>query len=79
MGEWKEYKFSDFANINPPVKLKNGERYSFIKMKDLSDGQKCCFPSVEKKLTSGSRFSEGDTLFARITPCMENWGRSASG
>jgi type I restriction enzyme S subunit len=72
MGEWKEYRFSDFANINPPVKLKNGERYSFIEMKDLSDGQKCCFPSVERKLTGGSRFSEGDTLFARITPCLEN-------
>ena len=72
MGEWKEYKFSDFANINPPVKLINGERYSFIEMKDLSDGQKYCFPSVERKLTGGSRFREGDTLFARITPCLEN-------
>jgi len=48
MGEWKEYRFSDFANINPPVKLKKGEKYSFVEMKDLSDGQKYCFPSAEE-------------------------------
>ncbi|MDW7727062.1 MAG: restriction endonuclease subunit S [Candidatus Methanoperedens sp.] len=52
--------------------MKTGEQYSFIEMKDLSDGQKYCFPSVERKLTGGSRFKEGDTLFARITPCLEN-------
>jgi type I restriction enzyme, S subunit len=23
-------------------------------------------------LTGGARFEEGDTLFARITPCLEN-------
>lgn len=72
MGEWKEYRFPDFAEINPPVKLKKGEQYSFVEMKDLSDGQKYCFPSIERKLTGGSRFNEGDTLFARITPCLEN-------
>lgn len=72
MNEWKEYKFSDFVNINPPVKLINGEQYSYVEMKDLSDGQKYCFPSVERKLSGGARFNEGDTLFARITPCLEN-------
>ncbi|MEK6653499.1 MAG: restriction endonuclease subunit S [Nitrospirota bacterium] len=72
MGEWKEYRFPDFAEINPPVKLNKGEQYSFVEMKDLSDGQKYCLPSIERKLTGGSRFNEGDTLFARITPCLEN-------
>lgn len=72
MSEWKEYKFSDFVNINPTVKLKQGERYSFVEMKDLSDGQRYCSPSVERQLSGGARFHEGDTLFARITPCLEN-------
>jgi type I restriction enzyme S subunit len=72
MSEWKEYKFSDFANINPPVKLKQNERYSFVEMKDLSDGQRHCYPNTERELSGGARFQEGDTLFARITPCLEN-------
>lgn len=72
MGEWKEYKFSDFVNINPSVKLLKGERYSFVEMKDLADGQRHCFPTVGRALSGGARFNEGDTLFARITPCLEN-------
>lgn len=72
MSEWKVNRFPDFVEINPPVKLKKGEQYSFVEMKDLCDGQKYCFPSIERKLTGGSRFKEGDTLFARITPCLEN-------
>lgn len=72
MSEWKEYRFSEFAQVNPPVKLKSGESYSFVEMKDLSDGQKFCEPSIERELSGGSKFENGDTLFARITPCLEN-------
>lgn len=72
MSEWKEYKFSDFAIINPPVKLDKTGKHSFVEMKDLSDGQRHCSPSIERELTGGARFNEGDTLFARITPCLEN-------
>lgn len=72
MGNRNEFKFSDFVTINPLVKLKAGEEYSFIEMKDLNDGQRNAYPTVERKLTGGSRFEEGDTLFARITPCLEN-------
>ena len=72
MSEWKEYKFSDFININPSVKLNSGGKYSFVEMKDLSDGEKFCYPSTERILSGGARFQNGDTLFARITPCLEN-------
>lgn len=72
MSEWKEYKFSDFVTINPTVSLKGTEEYSFVEMKDLQDGNKFCFPNAERKPSSGARFQEGDTLFARITPCLEN-------
>ncbi len=70
--EWKEYKFSDFVDINPTVSMKGEVEYSFIEMKDLQDGVKYCFPSAKRKLSGGARFIEGDTLFARITPCLEN-------
>lgn len=52
--------------------MKGTELYSFVEMKDLQDGKKFCFPSAERILSSGTRFREGDTLFARITPCLEN-------
>ena len=72
MSEWKEYKFSDFVTLNPTVSLKGAEEYSFVEMKDLQDGNKFCFPSAKRKTSSGARFQEKDTLFARITPCLEN-------
>jgi type I restriction enzyme S subunit len=72
MSEWKEYKFSDFVDVNPTVILKQGSEYSFVEMKDLEDGKRFCYSKIERKLSSGAKFNEGDTLFARITPCMEN-------
>jgi type I restriction enzyme S subunit len=72
MSDWKENRFSDFVVINPTVSLKGREKYSFVEMKDLQDGNKFCSPNAERKPSSGARFHEGDTLFARITPCLEN-------
>ncbi len=72
MPPFKKYKFSDFVEINPSVKLKAGDEYSFIEMADLTDGQRYVYPSITRTLTGGARFEEGDTLFARITPCLEN-------
>jgi len=69
---WKESKFSDFVTINPTVSLKGTEEYSFVEMKDLQDGNKICSPTTKRKTSSGARFQENDTLFARITPCLEN-------
>ena len=72
MNEWKEYKFSDFVEINPSVKIPKGIPVSFVEMKDLDSSVRYCESSQKKELTGGSRFINGDTLFARITPCMEN-------
>lgn len=72
MSEWKEYRFSDFANVNSSVKIPKDQLVSFVEMKDLTDGQRFCKPSQERILSGGSRFENGDTLFARITPCLEN-------
>jgi len=72
MKTWEEYKFSDFVDINPEVKFKDRSRVSFIEMKDVYDGIRYSVPSVERALVGGAKFQEGDTLFARITPCLEN-------
>jgi type I restriction enzyme S subunit len=41
-------------------------------MKDLSESKKYVNPSQKKGLKGGAKFQEKDTLFARITPCLEN-------
>jgi type I restriction enzyme, S subunit len=72
MENWNKYKFSDFTDINPKTALVKEEEYSFVEMKDLDESKKFCSPSRKRVLTGGSRFKNGDTLFARITPCLEN-------
>ncbi len=72
MSEWKEYKLSDFIEINPKVTLKSGLKSSFVEMKDLSESQKFVLPSQLKEIKGGARFQNFDTLFARITPCLQN-------
>ncbi len=72
MSEWKEYKFSDFVEINPNVTLPSDESISYVEMKDLNESKKFCFPSSEREKGNGSKFQNYDTLFAKITPCLEN-------
>ncbi|MBI5244911.1 MAG: restriction endonuclease subunit S [Elusimicrobia bacterium] len=70
---WREYRFPDFVQMAPQVTLEQGANYSFVEMSDLQDGNKFCSASVVKQFTgSGTRFQDSDTLFARITPCLEN-------
>ena len=69
---WISYHFSQFVDINPVVKLKQGEKYSFVEMKDIDGKLRYCDSVQERMLSGGSRFADGDTLFARITPCLEN-------
>ena len=40
MKNWKEYRFSDAIIINPTVLLKSNENYSFVEMKDLTNGER---------------------------------------
>ncbi len=72
MSEWKTYKLGDFVEINPRISLKQGNEYSFVEMRDLDASLKYVSPSVKKELKGGAKFTNGDTLFARITPCLEN-------
>jgi len=72
MNNWKTYKLGEIAEINPRVSLSKEEEYSFVEMKDLNPALKYVAPSAKCKLKGGSKFQNGDTLFARITPCLEN-------
>ncbi len=64
--------FSDFALLNPSVSLKKDVEYPFVPMDAITPGSRSVF--VEKRIYTGggTKFRSGDTLFARITPCLEN-------
>ena len=70
---WQKMKFKDFADTSPSVKLERGKEYPFIPM-DVVDGQHKFPLEVKRKIFSGggAKFTNGDTIFARITPCLEN-------
>jgi type I restriction enzyme S subunit len=66
-------RFTDFAEVNPKVELTKGEKYPFVEMAIVTPGRR--YVSTEVKRTykgGGARFQTGDTLFARITPCLEH-------
>lgn len=67
---------SDIAELNPKRQLKKGTVARYIDMAQLSTN--ASFPSGWdiKPYNGGMRFSNGDTIIARITPCLEN-GKTA--
>ncbi len=66
-------KFGDFAQINPKILIPKDTEVSFVEMADLMPGIRSVKPSVEKHFKgSCSKFSDRDTLFSRITPCLQN-------
>ena len=65
--------FSDFVLLNPVVSLKKGDEYPFIAMEALTSGRRYVHVDEKRVYTGGgAKFQSGDTLFARITPCLEN-------
>ncbi|WP_294053055.1 restriction endonuclease subunit S [Thiolapillus sp.] len=66
-------RFEDFVEINPRVRLEKGESYPFIEMELVTPEYRYVRPRGEREFKSGgAKFQSQDTLFARITPCLEN-------
>lgn len=66
-------KLSDIVDFNPKRSLKKGVYASFVDMASLPENGRDISNIVTKIFTgSGAKFSNNDTLFARITPCLEN-------
>jgi type I restriction enzyme, S subunit len=71
--EWIELPFSDAVLVNPTVPLKRGRRYPFVDMGAVNPGARCAYATEDREFSGGgARFQHGDTLMARITPCLEN-------
>lgn len=71
--EWRTLPFDQAVEVNPPVPLIRGETYPFVDMQSLNPSLRKVPPSENRQfLGNGTRFQHGDTLMARITPCLEN-------
>jgi type I restriction enzyme S subunit len=71
--EWQTLAFSEAVEINPAVRLKLGEVYPFVDMQAVDPNSRTVLPSELRPFSGGgARFQSGDTLMARITPCLEN-------
>lgn len=70
-------KLSDLIDFNPKRPLEKGALTPFIEMADLPEGERDVSGIGNRVFNGGgSKFKNGDTLFARITPCLEN-GKTA--
>ena len=70
---WLRMRFSEAVEVNPRRTVKRDTITPFVDMATLSTEAPHVRPSRSKSAgAGGSRFRNGDTLFARITPCTEN-------
>jgi type I restriction enzyme S subunit len=62
--------------INPQRKLKKGEIAPYLDMANVPTRGHSAANVIPREMGSGTKFTNGDTLLARITPCLEN-GKTA--
>lgn len=73
---WKFFALTDAYQLNPTRKLKKGEFAPYLDMASVSTIGHTISRAISREFGSGTKFINGDTLLARITPCLEN-GKTA--
>lgn len=73
---WKTFKLDEFIVFNPKETLKKGTFSKKIAMDILQPFCRDISNYEVTKYTGGTKFRNGDTIMARITPCLEN-GKTA--
>lgn len=74
--DWRQIKLVDAIEINPRLSIKKGTLTKKVSMQKLAEFDKKIQSFEITPFTSGTKFQNGDTLLARITPCLEN-GKTA--
>lgn len=74
--EWKTIRAANFMEFNPRRNLKKGTIATKISMDKLQPYTKKIPETEQAEFSGGTKFSNGDTIMARITPCLEN-GKTA--
>ncbi|MDE0158059.1 MAG: restriction endonuclease subunit S [Gammaproteobacteria bacterium] len=69
---WREVRLGDVAEINPKETIPKGAKAPKVLMDFLVPHTKRIPEYIVENYKGGSKFKNGDTLVARITPCLEN-------
>ena len=72
----KKVRLDEAINFNQKETIKKGEKVKKVAMDKLEVFTRKIAGYEETKFTSRTKFRNGDTLLARITPCLEN-GKTA--
>jgi len=73
---WEEGTIADVIDFNPNRKLSKVALAPYLEMAALSTTGFMPTGWYSREFSSGMKFMNGDTLIARITPCLEN-GKTA--
>ena len=73
---WEVVPLSEMIEVNPPRSLRKGEVAPYLDMANMPTRGHAPDTVIDRPFGSGMRFTNGDTLVARITPCLEN-GKTA--
>jgi type I restriction enzyme S subunit len=69
---WEVKRLPHCIDINPRVIVPRDGEKPFVPMGSLSNDSMLITDVESRTGNSGAKFQNGDTLFARITPCLEN-------
>ncbi len=74
---WEVKPIKEVINITPRYKLSKGDTAPYLKMANAPEEGHYPHDWYDREFNgSGSKFTNGDTLMAKITPCLEN-GKTA--
>ena len=73
---WEVVPLPEAIEINPARSLRKGDVTPYLDMANMPMNGHTPDTITERPFGSGMRFTNGDTLVARITPCLEN-GKTA--
>lgn len=73
---WRKVKLGDVIDFNPKETLKKNTISKYVEMAQLQCFARNIIGYSFKEYKGGTKFRNGDTLLARITPCLEN-GKTA--
>ena len=69
---WNVRPLSEMFDINPKRCIEGGEILPYLDMANMPIDRHVPHKIVDRVIGSGAKFMNGDTLLARITPCLEN-------
>ncbi len=69
---WSPKRMTEAVQVNPATRMPIEGFKPFLPMGSLSESSMLIRDADIREGNSGAKFKNGDTLFARITPCLEN-------